>query len=49
MGGPEDLGKPSVDQSFWERPLIWIEVIILSAGGIDKTPVDFSARRGGEL
>lgn len=24
MGGPEDLGKPSVDQSFWERALIWI-------------------------
>lgn len=24
MGGPRDLGKPSVDQSFWERALIWI-------------------------
>lgn len=24
MGGPGDLGKPSVDQSFWERALIWI-------------------------
>lgn len=23
-GGPGDLGKPSVDQSFWERALIWI-------------------------